>query len=115
MADVVLKTCKECKQELPRDANFYKAGKYWQSRCKPCHNKSRKSYKRWVNPNPPPKKPRAFQALSFETRCSVIKKINDGVDLKDISRDHDIKYETLKRWKRDDKLIIKIDTKELSQ
>lgn len=114
MTDIVLKTCKECKEELPRDENFYKAGKYWQARCKPCHNKSRTSYKRWVAPKKP-KKPRAFQALSFENRCSVIKKINDGVGLKDIAQEHDIKYETLRRWKRDGKLIIKIDTKELSQ
>lgn len=112
VVQMVTKTCKECKENLPRDANFYKAGKYWQSRCKPCHNKMRNQFKTWVNPNPPPKKPRGFQALSFETRCRIIQKINGGTTYKDVAQEFGIKYGTLIQWKKKGWLKVEINTKE---
>ena len=38
-----MKTCKTCEQEKPL-SNFYMAGKYPQSYCKPCQNKRRNTY-----------------------------------------------------------------------
>jgi len=37
------KKCKDCEIEKPA-SDYYPSGKYLQSRCKPCHNKSRSRY-----------------------------------------------------------------------
>jgi hypothetical protein len=43
-----VKVCKDCGQEKPL-ADFYKSGKYFQPRCKPCHSKKTIA---WMKANP---------------------------------------------------------------
>ena len=46
------KQCKDCGIIKPVSTDFYKAGTSFQTRCKPCHNKSRSNYRYTYTPRP---------------------------------------------------------------
>lgn len=86
------KICKDCNKEKPLLDNFYKAGRGYQTLCKPCHNKKRmKSYV---------KTPAGFYALSEETRNGILDDMRNGRKFTEISKKYNIKYHNLPNWKR---------------
>lgn len=108
------KNCKACKIVQPIE-NFYRAGKYYQAKCKPCHNAARDLYKRTPRvyiprPRQPrkPRKPSGFNKLPFETRVAIIKKINEKQGYPKIAADHGILYATLQLWKRNGTIKLTI-------
>ena len=96
--DIKLKTCKNCNEEKPLLENFYKAGRGYQSFCKPCHNKSR------MNTYKP--KPTAFAKLPEETKKGIIEDVENGLKYTVIAKKYDIKYFNLINWKK--KCLIKL-------
>ena len=98
MEEIKLKTCKNCNEEKPLLENFYRAGRGYQSFCKPCHNKSRmNTYKPRV---------KGFDKLTEETKKGIIEDIKNGLKSTVIAQKYDIKYYNLTSWKR--KGLIKI-------
>ena len=96
------KVCLECKI-LQSTNNFYKAGKFLQSRCKPCHNNTRSQFKYTKRP----KKPTGFAKLTFEKQVGIIKSIKDGTKLQRVAHEFEIQYQSLLKWKN--KGLIKLD------
>ena len=104
MAQMEVKTCTGCKCVQTID-KFYRCGRWYQSKCIPCHNDARKQYSRKPY-QPRVKKPIGFDKLPFNTRCNIIKDIQDGKKYKQVSRDHNILYATLILWKKRDSIKI---------
>ena len=103
---VQMKKCVGCLHDLPREDSFYRAGKWWQSKCKPCHNRARMRYKR-TDKYTCKNRTTGFQKLPFETQVAIIRSIKDGMKLLPLSRKHGVNYNTLRSW--DKKGQIKID------
>jgi len=97
------KYCKDCKEVLPID-DFYKAGKYRQSRCKPCYNKhthgnlkrARAIYKL---KNPPKKKLNGFQKLSDDQKAELLKYLGT-MPMVNVANMVGLNKYTLLRWKK---------------
>jgi len=98
MEETKTKFCINCKEDKPLLENFYKAGRGYQTLCKPCHNKSRmKNYS---------KRPTGFEALSEEVKKGIIQDIENGLKSNVIASKYNIKYYNLTHWKR--KGLIKL-------
>jgi hypothetical protein len=97
-----MKTCPDCEETKEKcTENFYRAGKSWQRRCKPCHNANRKQYRvksTYV------KKGTGFSKLPQETQEAIKLSISNKSTYKKIAQEHGIKYSTLCMWKRTGKL-----------
>ena len=94
------KLCKGCNKTLPL-TDYYKAGFYYQSLCKPCHNASRKNYKTNERPKKEiTKKKVDFFKYPIEKQEAIIKMINDNARCVDICETHKINYQTFKKWRR---------------
>ena len=96
------KTCLKCGVSKELKTDFYKAGKFWQSLCKVCHNKIRLKYKNNSNYI---KRPKGFTKLSEETQKNIINDIatcskDARINYKQIARKNNINYSTLILWKR---------------
>lgn len=92
MSEIKTKVCKNCNEDKPLIDNFYKAGRGYQSFCKPCHNKSRmKNYT---------KKKRGFEALSEEVQNGILDDMRNGLKFTQIAPKYNIKYYNLTNWKR---------------
>lgn len=81
------KKCIHCLEVKPL-TDFYKAGKYYQSGCKSCHNKRRVYHKR----------PTGYNKLSNQqkSRLRYLLSVNT---MKDAARLMNINYYTLRSWK----------------
>lgn len=94
------KFCSGCNKTLTL-TNYYKAGVYYQSLCKPCHNASRKNYKTTKKPKKEPiKKKVDFLKYPIEKQEAIIKMINENARCIDICDTHKINYQTFKKWRR---------------
>lgn len=98
------KTCPNCIITKPL-SDFYKAGDYYQSLCKPCHNSSRKLYDR--NYKKKTKKVTGFKKLSEEKQSKIIEQFTIGMSAKDIAYENNLNYNTLLYWKRTNQIISK--------
>ena len=111
-----MKTCNMCLLVLPID-DFYKAGEYYQAKCKPCYNAhcmalAAERFK--TQPRPVyPVKPRVyvpkervtpFQRLAPEIRESILKYIGT-MPVSKVARMHNMKPQTLRIW-RQKKIIV---------
>ena len=89
------KYCKDCKNTKPID-EFYKAGKSRQTRCKPCHNKYRKtckiSYVPKVYKTP-------FEKLPQDIKDNFIT-LYGTIPLSTLSRELGLNYVTVSSWKQ---------------
>jgi hypothetical protein len=88
------KVCSACLIEKAL-SDYYKAGKYHQKRCKPCHNKCKKHTK----------KPTGFLKLPKITRDAVLSDMADNLNMSKISKRHGINYNTLRLWKSKNMLV----------
>ena len=88
------KYCKQCDIIKPID-EFYKAGKSYQSRCKPCHIIHRRELRQAL-----PKKVRlnGFLALPEETRTDILKHLNT-MPLTKLAENFNLNKNTLTSWK----------------
>ena len=77
---------------------FYRAGRYYQKLCKPCHNVNRKKYS---ITNFYQKKTTGFKKLSKDKQDIIIKSLADKIPIKHIARDNGVPYITLRMWKLD--------------
>ena len=98
MNNLKLKLCKVCKQEKTIADNFYKAGRGYQTLCKPCHNTKR--MKTYI------KSPTGFDALSDDIKKAIIEDLANGLLCSVIAPKYNIKYFNLTNWKR--KGLIKL-------
>ena len=90
----LMKSCKGCGETKPLVDNFYRAGKTYQSLCKPCHNKTRVNYSKNG-----PRKLRGFDALP-EDRQNQIKEDAKIMTSKDAAEKNGIKYRTFLLWRK---------------
>ena len=86
-----LKTCRRCHGVFPKEENFFRSGKYWQSECKRCHYK-RSKYE-------PRIRKCLFDRLTKETQDAI------RTDLKTMKRvhvaiKHGLKPSAVCRWVR---------------
>ena len=79
----ITKRCKRCDNELPL-SEYYKAGRTYQSSCKPCHNAKRIEYHN--NHYESRKKPIGFNALPDITKQKIMDMINNGYNCGEIER-----------------------------
>lgn len=88
---------------------FYKAGKYYQSTCKKCHNRRER-------PNRYQRVKTGFNLLNKETQYGVIEDILNGkLNSKQISNKYDIKYTTYLYWKRKGYISIQKDDDQMTK
>lgn len=98
MEETKTKTCIKCKEEKPLLDNFYKAGRGYQTLCKPCHNKSRmKNYS---------KRPTGFSKLNEDVKKGILEDIKNGLKFTEIAPKYNINYFNLTNWKRKGLLIL---------
>lgn len=91
------KLCIECNVTKPLEGGYYKAGAYWQKRCKTCHNKLRTRYRKGHVPTPR----YGFAKLQPDVQASIKADIRSGHKKKVIAARYDINYFALARWIRD--------------
>ena len=89
------KYCKQCDTIKPIDG-FYRAGKSYQTRCKPCHNTYRQAL-RLAKPKPP--RLNGFQKLPQETRDEIMKYYNT-MPLTTLAKRVNVNRNTMATWKR---------------
>ena len=106
-----MKLCKDC-EKIQDLSEFYKAGKSYQSRCKPCHNNKRKDWKNISKYVPRIKKITGFRALDDELQKEILWKMSGRVSMKKICTQHDLNYSTFKRWKKDGHLCADEEKKD---
>ena len=90
------KKCMQCDRVL-LISDFYDAGKYKQKLCKSCHNSIKKSTV---------KKMKGFAKIDDTIKRSIISEIEQHIPYKQIAINHDIKYLTLLRWKKQNTIIL---------
>jgi len=95
-----LKYCKGCEYIL-QVTNFYKAGKTYQARCKPCYNQQRKLLR---DQKPKKVKSSPFKKLDKETQDGVLKHLN-MMPLTKIADKFNIKRHALATWKKRGMLV----------
>ena len=91
-----MKMCKMCNIEKPLEEGFYRAGRGWQTFCRPCHNKERL---KWGIKSTYVKKGTGFSRLPDDIRANILKDIEDKLSYCKISKKYEIKYSTLLDWK----------------
>ena len=92
------KLCTGCNTLKTLSEDFYKAGEYYQRLCKVCHNATRKRFKRTVPKYV--KRPRGFDKLSPERKEKIIDEYLSGKSMLDIARDNNIKYCSIRNWRK---------------
>lgn len=98
------KLCVACGTLKPM-CDYYRAGKYYQKRCKPCHNTMRNAYPH-SNKYIPKKK--GFNKLPLETRLKIVEEL-DTVPLETIwakYKNGNFTYRTFKSWYDKGKIVI---------
>jgi len=102
MADAQrMKCCKRC-LEIKPITHFYKAGKSYQSRCKPCHNIFRKENRQKYKLNHPlqtKQRGNGFKELPEETRAEILKYLGT-MPLTKLAIKFDLNCNTLRSWKQ---------------
>ncbi len=96
-----MKTCSNCGISKP-EGDFYKAGQYFQSRCKPCHNKHRTELNRSKPAKSP--KPRGIYKLPKETQEEIKRLVRENFSLNHIGNIFDLNISTLANWKKNGQL-----------
>jgi hypothetical protein len=92
-----VKLCKGCGEVKELKTGYYKAGKYYQGKCKLCQNKNRHLYKLTNNYK---KKGTGFGRLDKEIQDKIVYDIYVKISFKEISKKYGIKYATLLSWKK---------------
>lgn len=93
------KYCVSCQQVKNREQDFYKAGSYVQTRCKPCHNQYRKavvSYTTNRKQRPPSK---TFDSLSNEKQQDILTDLKT-MRLLPVSKKNNVSYALMRQWKK---------------
>lgn len=88
------KHCPDCDTIKPM-SEYYRAGPYYQRRCKPCHNKTRNKYYH--------KKGNGFEGLPVEIREALTRDINNNMKKKDVATKYNFTYSRVARWCRQGK------------
>ena len=88
-----MKHCPDCDTNKPV-LEFYKAGGYYQKRCKICHNKFRRNYKASHK-----KKMTGFGKLPAETQKDILEDIKK-MTKKAVAEKYNIPYQNITRWTR---------------
>lgn len=108
--NTILKTCIDCRVEKSREDDFYKAGDYCQSRCKPCHKKYntiKGKTREKKKPNEPRPRPKGvlpffvFNKLSDDVKEDIKQQLKDKINMNVIVKKYDIKYTTFCKWVKD--------------
>jgi len=89
-----IKICLHCEESKPL-TDYYRAGAYYQSLCKTCHNSRRAGYYK--------KRPKGFAKLPVQTQ-TAIKADLKTMKKRAVAEKHNIVYSTLVRWVRQNKL-----------
>jgi hypothetical protein len=105
-----LKKCKGCGEVKDKATCFYRAGPSYQSRCKPCHIAIRRTYKQ--TPKVYVRKPTGYARLPPETQQLILEMYRKREKWKTIALKTGVKYATLLKWKRENKIPLPIYTKE---
>ena len=95
------KKCPGCDMIKSID-DFYKAGKYYQRNCKPCHNKKRTNL---YFQNKIPRK-NAFQKLPEEIKSTIVNRLSSGDKLTKICQDLELNYDKFAYYRKAKILII---------
>ena len=100
MENQIMKHCITCGQSKPLTESFYRAGRFFQTNCKPCHNQLRKKWKLTSTYVKRPKKPHGFLALPIETQALIKHELEELIPLTHIAKHHNINYTTFIHWKK---------------
>jgi hypothetical protein len=101
------KICPTCNVEKTIDTGFYKAGRYYQRLCKPCHNHLGVGrYARKVANTT--KKKKGFSKLPIDTQKEILEHLNSFHNYKLTAAKFNIGYSTFMGWRY--KNLIKLDT-----
>ena len=95
------KHCPSCNTFKPL-TEYYRAGAYYQARCKPCHNLRRVTYGYKYT-----KLKTGFKRLPEETQINIIADLTAKIKKKDIAKKYNIAYPSLIRWIRNGQVQIK--------
>jgi hypothetical protein len=95
-----VKICPGCNKIKFIERDYYKAGKYTQRNCKPCHNALRKKYAVGTIYK---KTPTGFFKLTPDKQEGIKKALEENKKLSVIARDYGVKYRTLLKWRADKK------------
>lgn len=95
------KSCPDCNQTKSIE-EFYKAGAYYQTRCKLCHNQKR------TNLYFEKKTPRvnAFQKQPEEIKSVIIERLTNGDKLKKICNDLGLNYDKFAYYRKAKLLVV---------
>ena len=92
------KQCPKCDQVKPLEGGYYKAGKYHQRYCIPCHNIRRYEYKfnrKYT------KRPKGYNKLPEDLRKNIEFDLYKKISMVQICKKYPIlKYQNLSLWKR---------------
>ena len=89
------KKCKQCLKILPT-TEYYKAGKSFQSRCKPCHNSHRLTYN--GNKRIRPYKQTIINNLTKEQKDIINEYFKNKTSLKELAQKLNVNYSTVRVW-----------------
>jgi len=95
-----VRICPGCNKIKFLEKEYYRAGKYFQRHCKPCHNALRKNYAIGTIYK---KTPTGFFKLSQDKQEGIKKALEENKKLSVIARDYGVKYRTLLKWRADKK------------
>lgn len=82
------KECKECKEVLDQE-HYYRAGKYWQTRCKLCYNKINRYVKKGKS-----------TIINEDMIKEVKEMLKEGFKKKDIAKKYNITPVTFLAWRK---------------
>ncbi len=99
----MMRICCECKIDKDLDKDYYRAGKWYQKRCKRCHNKQKTIYNRKCNKI---YKKVGFNKLEIEVKEDIIKLLNEKIPYTKICKKYNINYFTFTSWKRKNLIIL---------
>lgn len=91
------KQCSDCDKTY-KLSEFYRAGKSWQARCKPCHNNNRLNYARSYV-----KRPLKYSQPDFMEKVKELR--NEKKKWRQISKELEIPYASIMRFKTLNKIL----------
>lgn len=92
------KMCAACGEVKIIENDFYRAGASYQKLCKPCHNKTRRLYKK--SPKIYVPRPVGVNKLPTDIKNGIIYDIHIKINCRKISEKYGVCYSTLLLWKQ---------------
>jgi hypothetical protein len=97
-----MKMCKGCKEVKQLDTEYYRAGKFYQSLCKICHNIKRYEYP--LSKSNYQKRAIGFDKLMPTKQQEIMYDVYVKLSYRKIAAKTGIKYSTLLHWKNHGKI-----------